>query len=345
MRLLSLGENMQRREFIKLIGGAAAAWPLAARAQQSMRVRRIAVLVGWPENDPSYRSQVAVFIQELARLGWSDARNIRIEERWTNADISRARIFAKELVAGQPDVIFAVTTPAAAALQKETSEIPIVFAVVSDPIGAGLVISLARPGGNLTGFINVEAAMGGKWLALLKEIAPQIDRAAIMFNPDTAPGRGNYFLSSFEIAAASLGIEPSIAQVRSPAEIERIISSLGHQNAFGRQNAGLVLMTDSFLTLYSETIMSLSARNNVPAISDHFSSVNKGGLISYGPNYPDLFRRAAGHVDRILHGEKASELPVETPIKFVLKINLKTAKALGLVVPNTLLAIADEVIE
>jgi putative ABC transport system substrate-binding protein len=333
---------MRRREFIAGLGGAASApalWPLAARAQQGERVRRIGVLMGWSENDPEARFNFAAFVLRMAQLGWVEGRNLRIDQRWTNADVDRARAFAKELVALAPDVILAGTTPVTAALSRETGEIPIVFAVVSDPVGAGFVAGLARPGGNVTGFINVEAAMGGKWLALLKEIAPQIKRAAIMFNPDTAPGGGSYFLGSFEAAARSLAVETVTARVRSDADIETAIGSLG------RDRAGLVLMTDSFIGIRQPAIISIAARNNVPAIFEVAGFARSGGLMSYGPNLADIFRRAAGHVDRILRGAKPADLPAEVPTKFDLVINLKTAKALGLSVPLTLLATADEVIE
>jgi putative tryptophan/tyrosine transport system substrate-binding protein len=330
---------MRRREFIRLVGGAAAAWPLIARAQQPDRMRRVGVLMGWSENDPQYPSWIAAFIQALAQLGWSDGRNIRIDVRWIHGEVDRARALAKELVELQPDVILAGTTPATAALQRATRTIPIVFVVVSDPVGAGFVDSLPRPGGNITGFINIEAAMGGKWLELLKEIAPRLRRVAIMFNPDTAPGGGSYFLDSFEAAARSLAVEPMTAHVHSDAEIERVITSLG------REQAGLVLASDSFLAVHRRTIISLAARNNVPAISVFLFSPQEGGLISYGPNNEDMFRRAASHVDRILRGAKPGDLPVEIPTKFDLVINLKTAKALGLDVPLHLQRLADEIIE
>jgi putative ABC transport system substrate-binding protein len=330
---------MRRREFIMVVGGAAAAWPLAARAQQGDRVRRIGVLMGWSESDPARAAYFSALVQELARRGWRVGGNLGVEHRWTNGDIDRARVFAKELVEMQPDVILAGTTPVTAALLRETRTIPIVFAVVSDPVGAGFIASLSHPGGNATGFINVEAAMGGKWIDLLKEIAPRIRRAAIMFNPNTAPGGGNYFLGTFEAAARSLAVEPVTVRVRSDNDIETAITSLG------RDQAGLVLMTDSFIAVRQRAIISLSARNDVPVISDTASFPRSGGLISYGPNYPDMFRQAAWYVDRILRGAKPADLPVEVPIKFDLVINLKSAKALGLTVPNTLLVSAEEVIE
>jgi putative ABC transport system substrate-binding protein len=330
---------MRRREFITFFGGAAVAWPLSARAQQSGAVRRIGVLLGWSESDPEYRMRLDAFLQELAKSGWADGRNVRLDVRWTNGDVARAGVLAKELVALQPDVILVGTTPATAALQRETRTIPIVFAVVSDPVGAGFVASLPRPGGNITGFINIEAAMGGKWLELLKEVAPRLRRVAIMFNPDTAPGGGSYYLGAFEAAARRLAIETSQARVHSDAEIETAIAALG------RQQAGLVVMDDSFTSTHRGAVISQAARSNVPTIFSPPFVAKEGGLISYGTNGLDLFRRAAGYVDRILRGAKAGDLPVELPTKFDLVINLKTAKALGLTITEALLLRADEVIE
>jgi putative ABC transport system substrate-binding protein len=330
---------MRRREFITLLGGAAAGWPLAARAQQPGAIRRIGVLMGWSESDPEYRARVAVFVQVLAQLGWADGRDVRIDVRWTNGDVQRAGVMAKELVALQPDVILVSTTPATAALQRETRTIPIVFAVVSDPVGAGFVVSLPRPGGNIAGFINIEAVMGGKWLELLKEVAPRLRRVGIIFNPDTAPGGVSYYLGPFEAAARSLAVEPIQARVHSDTEIETAIADLG------REQAGLVVMDDSFMSIHRGTVISQAARNNVPAIFDILLFAKEGGLISYGTNTMDLFRRAATYVDRIMHGAKPGDLPVQLPTKFDLVINLKTAKALGLTIPEALLLRADEVIE
>jgi putative ABC transport system substrate-binding protein len=330
---------MKRRGFIMLLGGVAAGWPLAARAQQPGSIRRIGVLMGWSESDPDYRSRIDALVQGLAQLGWTDGRNMRIDVRWTNGDIERAGVLAKELVALQPDVILAGATPATAAVQRETRTIPIVFTVVSDPVGAGFVASLPRPGGNITGFINIEAAMGGKWLELLKEVAPGLRRVAIMFNPDTAPGGGSYFLGPFEAAARTLAVEPTQARVHSDAEIETAIAGLG------REQAGVVVASDSFMSIHRGTVISSAARNKVPAIMDFFNFTREGDLIAYGTNNVDLFRRAATYVDRILRGAKAGDLPVEIPTKFDLVINLKTAKALGLTIPEALLLRADEVIE
>jgi putative ABC transport system substrate-binding protein len=330
---------MKRRAFIMLLGGAAAGWPLAVRAQQPGSIRRIGVLMGWAESDPEAKADLAAFVQGLAQLGWADGRNVRIDYRWANGDVDRMRTFAKELAELRPDVILANTTPATVALQRETRTIPIVFVIVSDPVGAGLVASLPRPGGNITGFINIEASLGGKWLELLKEIAPAVRRVAIMFNPDTAPGGGSYFLSPFEMAARSIAVEPITAPVRSDAEIENVISSLG------REQGGLVVMTDGYMTVHRGPIISLAARNHVPAIYAESFSAKDGGLLSYGANSLDVFRHAAPYVDRILRGVTPSDLPVQVPSLFELVINLKTAKALGLAVPPSLLANADEVIE
>jgi putative tryptophan/tyrosine transport system substrate-binding protein len=328
---------MKRREFIG--GISAAAWPLVARAQQRERMRRVGMLMGYSEAVPTARALRDGFILGLARLGWREGENVQIEQRWTDANIDLTRRFAKELVAFQPDVLFSITTPATVALARETREIPIVFAVVSDPIGAGLVTSLSRPGGNITGFTHFEAATAGKSLGLLKEIAPRIKRAAIMFNPDTAPGGGKYFQPLFEVAARSLGVEPISMEVRSDAEIEVAVTGLRDQQA------GLLLSSDSFLSVHQATIILSTMRNSVPAISDYPAFVQDGGLMYYGPDYPDMYHRAAGHVNRILRGESPSTLPVEFPTKWTLLINLKTARTLGLEVSPTLLAIADEVIE
>jgi putative ABC transport system substrate-binding protein len=328
---------MRRRDFITLLG--AAAWPLAARAQQRERVRRVGVLTGWSVSDQEMHSWIEIFVEAIAQLGWIGGRNVQIDVRWAGGDVGRIRTFAKELVELQPDVIFAGTTPVTAALQRETRTIPIVFAVVSDPVGAGFVAGLPRPGGNITGFINVEAAMGGKWLEILKEIAPGVRRAGIMFNPSTAPGGGAYFLGSFEAAARSLAVEPIVVRVHSDAEIEAGIDSLGPQ-------VGLVIMTDSFMAVHQPTVISATARNKMPTMgADLQTFAKEGGLVSYGPNFTDFFRRAASYVDRILRGANPADLPVQVPTKYQLVINLKTAKALGLDVPATLLARADEVIE
>jgi putative ABC transport system substrate-binding protein len=330
---------MKRREFIAGLGGAAV-WPLAAMAQQDDRIRRIGVLMGFDENDLEAKAWLSGFMQGLAELGWTVGRNLRMDVRWAAGNVERMRAVAKEMVGLQPDVILTGSTPATAAVQRETRTIPTVFVGPSDPIGDGFVASLPRPGGNLTGFTNLEASMAGKWLQLLTEMVPSIKRVAIMYNPETAPGRGLYFLPSFEAAARSLKVEPITAPVHSDVEIETVITSLG------REPVGvLVVPPDAFTFAHRAPIILLAARNNVPAVYRDSVFVRDGGLLSYGPDLGDLFRRAAPYVHRILRGEKPTELPVQLPIKFKLVINLKTAKALSLTIPETLLATADEVID
>ena len=331
---------MKRREFISLLGGAAATWPVAARAQQPERMRRVGVLMGYAQSDPSAQSFFAGFVQSLQELGWIVGQNVAIEDRWAGGDINRIQKFARELVEVQPDVILSNTTPVTVALHQETHTIPIIFVIVSDPVGAGLITSLAQPGGNITGFINLEASMGGKWLEMLKEIAPGVRRAAIIFNPDTAPGGGSYFAPSFQSAARSLGVEPITAAVRSNADIESAITALGRESG-----GGLVVSADGFMVVHRRSIILLAAQNNVPAIFFTPAFPKDGGLLAYGADSLDVFRRAGPYVDRVLRGTKPSDLPVQVPVKFELVINLKTAKALGLEVPPTLLARADEVIE
>jgi putative tryptophan/tyrosine transport system substrate-binding protein len=329
---------MKRREFIAGLGSAAA-WPLAARAQQGERLRQIGILMGWSERDAEYRTDLASFVQEMVRLGWVVGKNLHIEQRWTNAEFDRIAPLAKELVEQKPDAILAGTTPVAAALHRETNSIPIVFVMVADPVGAGFVAGLSRPGGNTTGFINIVENMGGKWLGLLKEITPGIKRVALMFNPDTAPGGGTYYVGSFQAGSRLLETEPLTVPVRSDAEIEAAIASLG-----GKQ-AGLIVNSDSFMGVHRGTVISSALRYSIPTIMDYAPFVRDGGLISYGPSNVDMFRRAAGHVDRVLRGAKPADLPVELPTKFEMAINLKTAKTLGIAIPPTLLALADEVIE
>jgi putative tryptophan/tyrosine transport system substrate-binding protein len=331
---------VKRRAFITLLGGAAVAWPVATRAQQPGRLRRIGVLMSWDESDPEIKTFLSGFMQGLAELGWTDGGNVRMEVRWAGANVDRMRMFAKELVDLQPDVILATSTPATAALQQATRTIPSVFAGISDPVGAGFVASLSRPGGNLTGFINMEGALAGKWLEVLTEIAPGVKGAAIMFNPDTAPGGGSYYLPSFEAAARKLKVEPIAARVRSVAEIETVITSLGRE-----PGGSLVVMPDIFVETHRAQIILLAARNNVPAVYSQPVFTRDGGLLSYGPDRVDIFRRSASYVDRILRGAKPAELPVQLPTKFEMTVNAKTAKALGLDVPATLLGRADEVIE
>jgi putative ABC transport system substrate-binding protein len=331
---------MRRREFIAGLGSAAAGWPLAARAQQPGAVRRIGVLMGTDENDPQGKAFLSGFMQGLAKLGWSDGRNLRIDVRWAPGSVGRTRTFAKELVDLQPDVILVGSTSQTAALQRETLSIPIVFATVSDPVGEGFVAGLPRPGGNITGFITSEASLAGKWLELLTEIAPSVKRSAIMFNPDTAPGRGSYFLPTFETAARSLKVEPIVAGVHSDAEIETVMTSLGREPV-----GGLVVMPDTFMNVHRAPIISLAARYNVPAIYYHSAFARDGGLLSYGPDPLDIFRRSASYVDLILRGAKPADLPVQLPVKFEMALNAKTAKALGLTAPPSIWVRIDELIE
>jgi putative ABC transport system substrate-binding protein len=327
---------MRRRDFIAGLG--AAAWPVTARAQQAERVRRIGVLMGPDENDPVGTTYLFAFTQALVDLGWTDSRNVRMDVRWSGTDINRIRALAQELVGFQPDIVVTNTTPATVALQRETQAIPIVFANVSDPVGSGIVASLNQPGGNITGFGVWEASMGGKWLELLLEIASGLKRAAIMFNPDTAPVL--VYRPSFETAARSLKVVPIIAPVHSDVEIETTISALGRE-----PGGGLVAMPDTFMLAHRAPIISAAARNNVPAVYSNLDFARDGGLLSYGPDAADVFRRAAPYVDRILRGAKPADLPVQMPTKIEMAVNLKTAKTLGLAVPPSILLRADEVIE
>ena len=332
---------MRRRDFISLVGSAAAAWPIAARAQQGERVRRIGILLGNTEGDSQTQAGLAAFTKALGELGWTDGRNIRIDYRWAAADVDRMRTLAKELVSLQPDLIVGHTTQVVAELQRETKSIPIVFVVVSDPVGSGFVASLPSPGGNITGFVNLESSLGGKWIEILQEIVPRVARAALMFNPDTAT-YSRYYLEPFEAAARSRGVEPIAAPVRNAADIERIVTSLGE-----RTDTGLALMPDVFTGTRRnlDLIISLTARHRVPTIYPYRFMADAGGLISYGIDQTDLFRRAPTYVDRILKGAKPIDLPVQLPTRFELAVNLKTAKALNVELPAMLLGRADEVIE
>jgi putative tryptophan/tyrosine transport system substrate-binding protein len=330
---------VKRRTFIAGLGSAAA-WPLGAGAQQTDRMRRIGVLMGYDESDPEGKVRLSGFTQGLTELGWTEGRNVRMEIRWAADNFDRMRALAKELVDLQPDVILASNTPATGALQRETRMIPIVFPAVSDPVGEGFIASISRPGGNITGFFNLEASLAGKWLELLTEIAPGVKRAAIMFNPDTASGGGSYYLSAFEEAARSLKVEPITAPVHNDAEIETVMISLGRE-----PGGGLVLPGDAFTSNHRALIILLAARNKVPTVAWLSRFARDGGLLSYGPNQVDNFHRSATYVDRILRGAKPSELPVQLPIKFEMALNAKTAKALGLAVPQSILLSADEVIE
>jgi putative ABC transport system substrate-binding protein len=329
---------MRRRDFILGLASAAA-WPLAARAQPAERMRRIGVLMSGDGNDPLAKARISVFTQALADLGWTDGRNVRMDFLWGRGDTNRMRALAQELVGLQPDIILTDTTPATAAVQRETRTIPIVFTGVGDPVASGLVPRLDRPSGNVTGFATVEASTGGKWLELLSEVAPGLKRAAIMFNPDSGPYSA--LMPSLETAARSLKIELIIAPVHSDVEIETAIIALGRE-----PGGGLVAVPDAFTFAHRAPIISAAARNNVPAVYGLFSvSARDGGLLSYGNDLIDILRRAATYADRILRGAKPSELPVQLPTKFEMVVNLKTAKALGLTVPQSILLRADEVIE
>jgi putative ABC transport system substrate-binding protein len=335
---------MKRREFITLLGGATAAWSLAARAQQADRVRRIGVLMGYAERDPEAQAHIAAFREELQKLGWIQGRNAQIDTCWAAPDDAESRQrCAKEIVALQPDVILSDTTPTTAALLQQTRTIPIVFAIVTDPIGSGFVASFARPGGNVTGFTfrerTMEPTMADKWLQLLKEIAPRVVRVAMLFNPESAT-YADYWLNPFKAAAPSFAVEAIAAPVRDTFELEPVIAAQARQ-----PNGGLIAMPDSFNDAHRVEITSLAARYRLPAVYPFRFFAEAGGLLSYGLDRSDNFRRAAIYVDRILKGEKPSELPVEALVKFELVINLKTAKALGLELPAQLLGRADEVIE
>ncbi len=324
---LSLREHMRRREFITLLGGAAAAWPLAARAQQGERVRHIGVLMPLAADDLEGKARVAAFAEGLQQLGWTDGRNVRIDTRWGAGDADRYRRYAAELVALAPDVILAATSLAVGRLQEATQTIPIVFVQVADPVGAGFVDSLARPGGNFTGFTLFEYGISGKWMELLKEIAPAVTRVA---------GQ----LGAIQSVAPSFGVELSPIGVRDVGEIERGISTFARGS-----NGGLIVTATTQATVHRDLIIALTARHLLPAVYSDRVFVTGGGLISYGPDRIDPYRRAAGYVDRILKGEKPADLPVQAPTKYELVINLKTAQALGIEIPTSLLARADEVIE
>jgi putative ABC transport system substrate-binding protein len=329
---------MRRRDFITLLGGAAAIWPLAALAQQSARIRRVGMLLYYSETDPDGTNRIAQFEQELQGLGWTIGRDLQIERRWTAADTNRLRRYAAELISLRPDVILAQTTWAAAPLQQLTETVPIVFVGATDPVGAGLVSSMSRPGGNATGFILSEYGTSGKWLELLKEIAPYLKRAAVLRDSTIAAGIGQ--LGAIQAVAPSLGVELTAVGLRDAAEIESSIA------AFARTPSGGLIVTASVLALsHRKLIIMLADRYKLPAVYSLRPFVTDGGLMCYAPDVKNQFRLAAGYVDRILKGEKAADLPVQAPTKYELVINLKTAKALGLTVPPTLLARADEVIE
>jgi putative ABC transport system substrate-binding protein len=329
---------MNRREFITVLGGAATGWPLAAQAQQPERVRRIGLLMGTAD-DREGQARVTALKQGLQELGWIDGRNIQIEARFGGADAGRIRAYAAELVAFAPDVLVCHTTAVIRALRQATSSIPIVMAAVNDPVEQGFVSSLAHPGGNITGFAFVDFQMVGKWLEILKEVAPDISRAALMFNPDTSPYYYLY-LRSFEAEPRSIAVEVTAVPVRDTAEVEKTIAKLGRE-----PGGGLIVAPDAFTIVHQHLFIRLAQQHRLPAIYFLRTSVAEGALMSYGPDIYDNFRRSASYVDRILKGAKPADLPVQQPTKFELAINLKTAKALGLQIPDKLLALADEVIE
>ena len=329
--------DLRRREFITLLGGAAA-WPLAARAQQSERVRRVGVLTNLVADDPESQARVGAFLQGLQEFGWAIGRNVRIEYRWGADDADRTRRYAAELVALTPDVILTSGATALAPLLQATRSIPIVFAQVPDPVGAGFVNSLARPGGNTTGFITFEYGLSGKWVELLKQIAPGLTRAAVIRDPAVSAGTGQW--GAIQAVAPSVGVLVSPVNVRDAGEIERDVAAFAQGS-----NSGLIVTSSPSAAFHRHLIVTLAARHRLPAIYYQRGFVTSGGLISYGPDFVDQYRRAASYVDRILKGEKASDLPVQAPTKYELVINFKTAAALNLDVPPTLLARADEVIE
>jgi len=329
---------MRRREFITLIGGVATTWPLALSAQQPDRMRRVGIVMSFAENDLASKPRMAAFTEGLRQFGWNVGGNVQIEVRWGAADATQARRYAAELAALAPDVIVAAASPATAALREATGTLPIVFLGVTDPVGAGYVASLARPGGNVTGFTLVEYGMSGKWLELLKEIAPGVTRAAVLRDPSTGAGVGQ--LGAIQSVASSLGVETNPIDPGDAGEIERAITDFARM-----PNGGLIVVTGTGAFLHRKLIIALAAQHKLPAVYFVSSFTKDGGLVSYGPDVVVQYRQAASYVDRILKGEKPADLPVQAPTKYELVINLRTAKALGIVMPPSVLARADEVIE
>jgi ABC-type uncharacterized transport system substrate-binding protein len=331
---------VKRRDFITLLGGAVA-WPLVARAQQPERMRRIGVLMNSTATDAAWQSYVAGFVEALRQLGWSEGQNLRVDLRWNAGDAALARIYAAQLIGLMPDVILASSTTNLTIVQQATNTIPVIFVAVSDPVAQGFVANVTRPGGNLTGFGMFEFSVGGKWVDLLKEIAPRLARVGVMFNPDTSP-QSKFFMRSIEAAAPSLGVQAMPIPVRATSDIETAIETFARV-----PNGGLILPTDSFIRLRQTLIVELAGRHRLPAVSADEDFAKNGGLMYYGAtiNLLDQFRQAAGYVDRILKGTKPGDLPVQRADKYTLAINLKTAKALGLTVPLPLIGLADEVIE
>jgi putative tryptophan/tyrosine transport system substrate-binding protein len=330
---------MNRRHFMALLGAAAVGSACDVRAQQGERVRRVGVLIGGAQDDPESPPRTNAFEKALADSGWVVGRNLQIDYRWSAGDTAQMRALAKELVELRPDVLLGSSTPVVTALARETQTIPIVFVVVSDPIGSGFIASLARPGGNITGFINIESSLGAKWIEILKEIAPNLSRVAVMFNPDTAP-HADFYVRPFEAAAPSFAVTPVTSQVRSEGDIDRAVSDLSRVPA-----TGLIALPDTFLAVHRKVLIAAAANHKVPTIYPFRFMVADGGLIAYGVDLIDLFRRAGPYVDRILKGGKPADLPVQQPVKFEFAVNLKAAAALDLPVSPTLLARADEVIQ
>jgi putative ABC transport system substrate-binding protein len=330
--------QLKRRDFITLLGGAVAAWPLAAHAQQPAGLRRVGVLMNLAADDPQSQARMNSFVQGLQELGWTDGRNVRIETRWAAADPERFRKYAAELVEQKPDVLLGATSAAVAALQQETRTAPIVFAAVADPVGAGFVANLAHPRGNTTGFLLFDYGISPKWLELLKEIVPTVTRVAVLRDPSLSSGIGQ--LAAIQAVAPSFGVELTPLDVRDAGEIERGIADFARV-----ANGGLIVAAGPSQAVHRALILMLAARRRLPAVYPLRYMVSDGGLISYGADPVDQFRRAAGYVDRILKGEKPADLPVQAPVKYELVVNLRTAKALGLTIPDSVIARADEVIE
>jgi len=329
---------MKRREFIVGLGGTVA-WPLAARAQQAERVRRVGVLIGLEPDDPETQARIAAFRQGMQEWGWREGRNLEIDYRWSGTDAERIKSDATELISAMPEVLLATNSAFVAALQQVTRAIPIVFVTIGDPVGQGFVASLARPGANITGFTGFEFSLGEKWVGFLKELAPGVTRMSYLFHPEIGPFYSQ-LLKSVEAAAATLSVETAVAPIRAPADVARAISS-----AAAQLNGGLIVQPDGYTIANRKLIIELVAKHRLPTIYSRRIEAAEGGLVSYGADFLDLYRRCAAYVDRLLKGERPADLPVQQPIKYELVINLKTAKALGLTIPPTLLALADEVIE
>jgi putative tryptophan/tyrosine transport system substrate-binding protein len=336
-----MATGVGRRRFISALGGAAVAWPIAALGQQAGGRRRLGVLVGFAKSDPGSERWLKALLERLAQLGWRSDKNLEIDLRWGGGDLDQIKRSAKELVEARPEVIQVTTTPATAAILRETHTLPVVFAIVSDPVGSGFVQSLAHPGGNATGFVNIEGSIGTKWLEILKQIAPDTSRVLVPFNPNTSP-QSSYYLKSLEDAAPALALTVSAAHVSSAEEIEAAVADVARA-----AGGGLVNIPDIFTSIQSQRdlIISLAALHRIPAVYYLATSVRAGGLVSYGVDNADLLSRSADYIDRILKGAKPQDLPVQLPTKFVLAVNLKTAKSLGVTVPPDLIATADEVIE